>query len=309
MTEHKLLTEEFLSKYPDFPESMTPLGKFVYLRTYSRYLAKEKRREVFKETIARSVEYNVKLHIKHCDKLGIPYDLNALRKETEELFDSEFNLKQSLSGRTKWVGGADTGVAEKYPLSNFNCSYLTITKWEDLGDLFYLLLVGTGVGFKCTKAMAKKLPKIRTNFEIEHIPYAYAGKINHLEHTKLIKDYDNHKVTMYIGDSKEGWVESLNKFFKILTSSEYESFTKIVISYNHVRPNGEKLKTFGGTASGPDPLKKMYTGFYNVLHNKVDSTLDPIVVDDKGYGHVRPIHVLDFGNMIGNNVVVGGKLN
>lgn len=299
-----LLTENFLSKYPDFPESMNSLGKFVYLRTYSRYLSSEKRRETFKETIARSVEYNMELHIKHCEKIGIPYSIKSLRKEAETLFNSEFNLKQSLSGRTKWVGGADTKVAEKYPLSNFNCSFLNITKWDDLGDLFYLLLVGTGVGFKCTKKMAYGLPKIRTNFEIEHIPYAYAGKINHLEHTKLVKR--DTTVTIYVGDSKEGWVESLRKFFKIVTTEEYEQYTKIIFSYNHVRPSGEKLKTFGGTASGHLPLKEMFEGFYNVLHNKLDPTLDPINVDEKGYGHVRPIHILDMGNMVGNNVVVGG---
>src|SRR5690625_7479203 len=82
-----------------------------------------------------------------------------------------FNLRQFLSGRTLWVGGADGGVAEKYPLSNFNCSYVSIKSWEDLGDLFYLLLVGTGVGFKATKEFARNLPPIRNDINVIHEPY------------------------------------------------------------------------------------------------------------------------------------------
>jgi hypothetical protein len=82
-----------------------------------------------------------------------------------------FNLKQFLSGRTLWVGGADGGVAEKYPLANFNCSFVNIRSWDDLGDLFYLLLVGTGVGFKSTKEFAAELPPIRTNVEVKHELY------------------------------------------------------------------------------------------------------------------------------------------
>lgn len=304
----KLLTKEFLNKYPDFPEHMNELGKFVYLRTYSRYKHIEARRETWKETIARSVEYNVKLEINHMKKLGLPISYKRLKKEAEELFHAEYNLQQSLSGRTKWVGGAETGVAEKYPLANFNCSFLNIEKWEDLGDLFYLLLVGTGVGFKSTKEMAKNMSKVRTNVAIEHIPYAYAGKANHLEHSVRLDDETDKSVSIiYVGDSKEGWVEALNLYFEILTKPEFEHIKTIRFSYNHVRPKGSRLKTFGGTASGPEPLIEMFEGFDKVLKNQIDPSLAPIETDEKGYGHVRPIHILDIGNLIGNNVVVGGK--
>ena len=55
----KLLTQEFLNKYPDMPEHMNQLGSFVFYRTYSRWLPKENRRETWKEAVARAVEYNV----------------------------------------------------------------------------------------------------------------------------------------------------------------------------------------------------------------------------------------------------------
>jgi adenosylcobalamin-dependent ribonucleoside-triphosphate reductase len=66
------------------------------------------------------------------------------------------------------------------------------------------------------------------------------------------------------------------------------------------------LKTFGGSASGHEPLKEMFEGIDKVLKNEIDPSLKPIVADEKGYGNVRPIHILDIGNLIGANVVVGG---
>ena len=63
---------------------MTEIGKFVYLRTYSRWLPEEQRRETWKETCARAVEYNCSL-------------AKTSRQEAEELFDAMFNLKQALS--------------------------------------------------------------------------------------------------------------------------------------------------------------------------------------------------------------------
>jgi ribonucleoside-triphosphate reductase len=137
-----LLTDAFIAKYPEFPKEMNPLGQFVYLRTYSRWLEQEGRRETWKETCRRAVEYNVRLGVKHYEKLKYPTPLNELRAEAEEFFDNMFHLRQFLSGRTLWVGGAETGVADKYPLANFNCSFINIASWDDLGDLFYLLLVG-----------------------------------------------------------------------------------------------------------------------------------------------------------------------
>ena len=79
-----------------------------------------------------------------------------------------FNLRQFLSGRTHWVGGAESGEADKFPLANFNCAFVDITKWDDLCDLFYLLLIGTGCGFKCTKENANNLPPVRLDYELIH---------------------------------------------------------------------------------------------------------------------------------------------
>jgi ribonucleoside-triphosphate reductase (thioredoxin) len=302
----QLLTDKFIEQYPDFPAHMNALGKFVYYRTYSRFLPEKGRRETWKETVRRAVEYNVALSVKHLKKIGYPVDYEKHSKEAEELFESMFNLRQFLSGRTLWVGGAENGVADKYPLANFNCSFVNIRSWDDLGDLFYLLLVGTGVGFKSTKEFAANLPPIRTNVDVIHALYTQRYPLTKEANTSLHLIDGGAKAVIHVGDSKEGWVESLRTFFRLLTDKQYESVESISIYYDYVRPKGARLNTFGGTASGHDPLREMFDGITKVLRNEIDPSLAPLEDGGNGYKKVRPIHILDIGNLIGNNVVVGG---
>ncbi|MFJ7665358.1 ribonucleoside-triphosphate reductase, adenosylcobalamin-dependent [Lysinibacillus sp. NPDC097162] len=314
----KLLTDEFLTQYPDFPSDMTPLGKFVYYRTYSRFLPQFKRRETWKETVKRATEFNVGLAIKHRDKTNIVSITDGhLRKDAELLFDNMFNQRQALSGRTLWVGGADGAVGEKYPLANFNCSFVAITKWDDIADLFYALLVGTGVGFKSTKASAAKLAPLRTDIEITHEPFRQRYPVVKVDETNLyVIDSEKYegtkKAVIHVGDSKEGWVESLRYFFNILAgnSEAIKNVSEIGIYYDYVRPKGARLNTFGGTASGHEPLREMFEGFERVIKGESDDPLfvSPEKFEKDGYtfAKLRPVHVLDIGNMVGNNVVVGG---
>ncbi|UKL30036.1 ribonucleoside-triphosphate reductase, adenosylcobalamin-dependent [Bacillus phage PK2] len=298
-------SEKFLAKYPDFPSHMNAIGTFVYLRTYSRYLPEKDRRETWKETVTRSVQYNINLARKHIEQMNLPITYKELMEEAEAWFDSMFNLKQLLSGRTMWVGGAEGGVADKFPLGNFNCSFTTIEKWEDLADHFYLLLVGTGVGFKHTFKMADNIDPVRDNFTVTHKDYEDLYSLG-VRIDKTTFSIDGNKATVVVGDSKEGWVESLKVFFKLITLKEYEHITEIEMVYDFVRPNGTRLNTFGGTASGHEPLKEMFTNFEKTIKNQIDPTLAP---PERLHGHyvkLRPIHVLDFGNFLGNNVVVGG---
>lgn len=153
--------------------------------------------------------------------------------------------------------------------------------------------------------MAEGLPAIRTNTTLINAPYEPVDVDKRLEDTKLTI-LDNGYAKIYVGDSKNGWIQSLRTYFEVLTEKEYENIHTIKISYNSVRPKGERLKTFGGTASGHEPLAEMFDGIDKTLKGELDKTVAPIVADDKGYGKVRPIHLLDIGNLIGANVVVGG---
>lgn len=282
-TDGRLLSEEFISRYKHRPSPMKQLGTFVYYRTYSRWLPEEKRREYWWETVRRAVEYNCSL---------VP----TTKAEAERLYDNIFNLRQFLSGRTFWVGGTD--VAKHYPMANYNCSFTVINNFDAYKDLFYLLMVGSGVGVRVLKADVSRLPKLRTNFEIIHEDYTPIDKSYREDSTSLEFSHNN-TVRIIIGDSKEGWVQSLDYYLKVLYSSEFRGINTIVINYNNVRPKGELLRTFGGTASGHSSLKNMFMKITNVIKKR------GIVLGDKLI-KLRPIDCLDIANIIGENVVVGG---
>jgi ribonucleoside-diphosphate reductase alpha chain/ribonucleoside-triphosphate reductase len=314
------ITEDFAKEIEQkYPQPLTELGEFVYYRTYSRWLSDNDRREKWIETCRRTVNYNMGLAVDHYKNIGLKPNLKEMKKEAKKFFENMYLTKQFPSGRTMWVGGANQALNEKFVLGNFNCSFLNISKWDDLGDLFYLLMVGTGVGFKCTKKMAKSLAPIRINTTLLHSEYKPVPVLQRLEKTK-VTFFDNGFAKIYVGDSKEGWVDALRQYFNILTSTEYEEIHTVKVSYNSVRPKGERLKTFGGTASGYEPLKEMFDGINNTLKNTIDKNLAPIEIIKEGYysknnnnkkhapiyGQVRPIHILDIGNLIGANVVIGG---
>ena len=300
-----LLDPAFIDAYPTQPAHMNELGAFTAYRTYSRWQEDKQQREEWRKIAQRSVEYNTQIGLKHLEKNGYPINYDAVQQEAEALFDNIFNLRQFLSGRTHWVGGADTGVAEKFPLANFNCSFIDIVKWDDLADLFYLLLVGTGVGFRTSKLNIANLPPIRLNFELIHEEYRPRAKADREELTNV--NINDESALIHVGDSKEGWVTAIRVFFSLLTRSTCKT---IRINYDSVRPNGEKLLTFGGTASGHESLRDMFTGIQRVLQGTLDPAIDrPMMVmplEHPDMGQVRPVHILDIGNLIGYNVVVGG---
>ena len=303
----KMLTKDFLDKYADAPEHMNELGAFVFYRTYSRWIPDEGRRETWKEAVTRAVEYSIQISIKELQRLNLPIPWDNIRAEAEATFDNVYNLRQFLSGRTHWVGGAESGVADKFPLANFNCSFLNITDWKDLGDLFYLLLVGTGVGFKSTKEMARNMSPIRWDFDLIHQPYTKRYPLVKEPETSVFITDTGRKAVIHVGDSKEGWVSALREFFKLITDPDLEDVKTISVHYDYIREKGSRLKTFGGTASGYEPLRDMFEGIKNVIMGTLDPTIEKMEsIPGTNWLIPRPIHILDIGNLIGNNVVVGG---
>ena len=280
--EYVMLVDEFISEYKHKKSPMGRLGDFVYYRTYSRYLDELGRREYWWETVRRAVEYNTSL-------------LPTSRKEAEALFDNIFNLKQFLSGRTFWVG--NTGVSKHYPLSNFNCAFEAITSIDDFKDLFYLLMVGAGVGARVLPEDVVALPRFRTQFELIHRDYSPVPVDERKDYTSL-NFHDDERAEITIGDSKEGWAQALKFFLELISSHEYRHIKTVVIDYSSVRPKGEKLRTFGGTASGYESIKNMFNKIANVIRIRGD-------VDGPRVA-LRPIDCLDVCNIIGENVVVGG---
>lgn len=284
------------------------LGAFTYTRTYSRWLNNLGRREYWHETVKRAIEYNMSLAYQHMLDSGISPDLKSMVEEAKGLFKNIYKAKQMPSGRTLWLGNGNQAINRDYAMGNFNCSFTNIKKWSDLGELFYLLMIGSGVGFKSTKKMAANMEPIRNNYTLTIKPYEEKPKDERLEGREADLEVMGNKATIVINDSKESWVDTLIKFFTVLTEKEYETVTDIAVNFDNIRPKGERLITFGGFASGPQPMQDMFEGIDKVLKNKMDPYLEQLEPSDKGEGymHVRPIHVLDIGNLIANNVVAGG---
>lgn len=275
-----LLREEFLKSYPDFPSHMENLAKLVYYRTYSRWLPEEGRRETWKETCARAVEYNCSL-------------APTSAYEAQRLFDNMFNLKQFISGRSLWIGGSE--ASKKTKLANFNCSFVVIDSIKSLCDLFYLLMVGTGVGVRILPSDVKELPCFRQNVILHHQYNKHSTKQKGRENTYVETDGDMRII--HIGDSKEGWVDALKAYLLCLVEPGAPSH--IMLDYTEIRVKGATLSNFGGTASGYESIMDMFTKIHRVIQEGLFSS-KPV------NGKLRPIHCLDICNLIGQNVVVGG---
>ena len=306
----KMFSTDFLQNYADFPEHMNSLGKFVYLRTYSRFVHEHGRREVWKETVKRAAEYNLTMELEHCARNNIVITKQRrvrMKQEAIDLFKAMYNLDQFLAGRTLWAGDIYNEKLKQIGLSQFNCSHIVIDKIENLYEVFYALMVGTGVGITCRLEHAKDLAPIRAyGYNIEFKDYEWVGYDGIVEDTVLTHDKFDEVVNIVVGDSKWGWVTSLLKFIEVLTKEEYKNVKTIKFNFDYVRPNGRPLKGFGGTASGPEPLKEMFEGFVKVIRNEMNPNQKPLEKVNEEYVKLRPIHILDMSNLIGYNVVVGG---
>ena len=280
--EDGLLTREFLSPYKHAPNPMGQLGAFVYTRTYSRFLPRLGRREFWWETVRRAVEYNCSL-------------APTSREEAEKLFDNIYHMRQFLSGRTLWVGG--TPVAELYPMANYNCAFTVIDSFTAYHDLFYLLMVGSGVGVRVLQSDADKLPPVRTDLEILHKSYDPVPPYARLEYTDLTFAHDT--ATLNVGDSKEGWAQALTHYFDLLSNREYRKIHRLIVVYDSIRPKGERLRTFGGTASGFGSMMAMIDKIHKVITAAGQR-------EGAVWVSLRPIDLLDIANIIGENVVSGG---
>ncbi len=299
-SKYKYLSDNFLSKYKHKQDPFpTELGKFVYYRTYSRPIPEENRRERWWETVARVVEFSSTLEINAMKRQGLIINdivLNRIKKEAEEMFDMIYNLKLFPSGRSLWVGG--TKSSYEYPLSNFNCSFLTIDSLKKFSEMFFVLMLGTGVGLSVERKYVSKLPKINSNIEVIHKDYTPVPKNQRNEHTELTMKTPS-VLELTIGDSKFGWSRAMELYLDIISSKQYQDIEFILINYDHVRPAGEILKTFGGRASGHIAIKTMFEKIHNIFQAKKQN-------NQLQWQIIKPIDCLDMATIIAENVISGG---
>lgn len=232
-----------------------PLGSLIDIRTYRRWLPDKKRRETMAERNARVVNYN-------CNLATENQDTESLQKEANKMYELLNSLKVWPSGRTAWVGG--TPSTEKNPSGNFNCSFTAINRLGAFTDLFELLMQGCGVGFRVHDYDINQLPRI---LNIPRIKFdAYSPKASSQRTDSTVADVSSSDPTVYrviVGDSRQGWIDSLTCLFSIVF--EETPIETIEFNFDSVRPMGERIKGFGGTASGPDALRGIISDVLSII--------------------------------------------
>lgn len=185
------------------------------------------------------------------------YDISAERPALEQ---AVVNLEVMPSMRALMTSGK---ALERSNVAAFNCSYLPVDDPKAFDEAMYVLLCGTGVGFSVENKYVNKLPEVPERI------------------------YDSNTV-IAVSDSKEGWAKALRQLISLLYAGEAPKW-----DVSKVRAAGSKLKTFGGRASGPEPLVELFK--FTVLKFK---------------GAVgRKLHAVECHDImckIGEVVVVGG---
>lgn len=272
---------DLVKKEEDIKPDFGPVGSIVDIRTYRRWLPNKKRRETFVERNTRVVEANLDL----VKDVITPQEYNL---ERSIMLDHMNKLLALPSGRSMWIAGTEAN--KKHPASSFNCSALAINRVEAFTTVFELLMLGTGVGFRVFNSDINKLPNIK-KFEIEFEDYNPKAKKDRLEDTQITYLY-NDKYIKYIevGDSRSAWINALRA---LLDHGFTEQSNKTIkFNFDSVRPLGERINGFGGTASGHEALKTLLQDVFDIINQCPNDKL-------------RSIDCLDICCAIAKGVVAG----
>ena len=191
---------------------------FIHLSRYSRWLEEEGRRESWDETVNRYFDFFTE-HLKTECNYDVP---DKLRKE---LTDAVINLEIMPSMRALMTAGE---ALKRDNVAGYNCAYVSASKVKSFDEILYILMCGTGVGFSVERDLIKTLPTIAEEFQ----------------------DSDT---TIIVQDSKMGWAKAYRELFSLLIGGQIPKWDT-----SKVRPAGSRLKTFGGRASGPEPLEDLF---------------------------------------------------
>ena len=231
----------------------TDYQNFIALSRYARWKEDEQRRETWSETVARYFDYITK-HL--ADKHD--YKLSdSLRGELEEAV-----LTQAVMPSMRALMTAGPAL-DRCHVGGYNCSYVPVDSPRAFDETMYILMCGTGVGFSVERHHVEKLPIVNEDF-----------------HTT--------DTVIKVGDSRPGWAKSLKELIAMLYTGQIPKF-----DVSEVRPAGARLKTFGGRASGPQPLVELFEFCIEKFKGAAGRRL-------------YPIECHDIMCKIGEVVVVGG---
>lgn len=168
-------------------------------------------------------------------------------EEWHDLWTAIHDMEIMPSMRAMWASGP---ALEKDNTVAYNCSFLCVDNARAFDEAMYILMCGTGVGFSVEHEMVKKLPIVNDHFELSE---------------RVIQ----------IVDSREGWAKALRKLISDLYLGVEHTW-----DYSKLRPAGARLKTMGGRASGPEPLKNLFSFVTTIFKNAQGRKLSALECHD-----------------------------
>ena len=218
----------------------TTYQEFIHLSRYSRWLPEEERRETWDETVARYFDFFTE-HLKDTANFTLTKELR------NELEQAVLGLRVMPSMRCIMTAGE---ALKRENIAGYNCSYVAVDRPQAFDEILYILMNGTGVGFSVERQYVSQLPTIADEFfETE--------------------------TTITVADSKLGWAKALKELIGMLYIGQIPRW-----DLSKIRPAGAPLKTFGGRASGPEPLESLLNFTVNVFKNAAGRKLSSIEAHD-----------------------------
>jgi adenosylcobalamin-dependent ribonucleoside-triphosphate reductase len=266
------LAEEFVAPYKLLKAPFgyqdaagNSVGEITFLRTYSRLKA-DGTKETWVDVCERVINGMYSLQKDHAKTNRLPWSDAKAAASAKEAFDRLWNLKWTPPGRGLWVMGTSLVNEKRNSAALQNCAFVStgsMTKTDPAKPFAFLMeasMLGVGVGFD-DKGADK-------DFNI------YAPQEGE---------------TYVIPDTREGWVESTST---LINSYLRPDSKRLRFNYAEIRKAGEPIKTFGGTAAGPEPLIR--------LHDYIDG-----IFKERSGQKLTRIDIADIGNLIGVCVVSG----
>ena len=222
--------------FPDNAPSANP----VFYRTYSRRT--EGGKESWEDVVERCVS-----GLSEVGKFT-PGEENLVR-------DQMANLHSLPSGRWLWVGGTDWITKPKNYSGAYNC---TSTDANDLASFplqMELLMMGSGTGAILEPRCIDQLPEIANTWDLtvrDNI-----GSADRYESATRVDRIEGEGATVYVGDSREGWVDAFYLLLLLATEGTFSDVTSVTVDLSNVRPPGSPIAGFGGVAN-PVKLAHFY---------------------------------------------------
>ena len=218
----------------------TEYQEFIHLSRYSRWLPEKGRRETWSETVGRYFDFFTE-HLQEQNEFKLD---DVSRKRLEE---AVLTQKVMPSMRCLMTAGE---ALKRENVAGYNCSYVAVDSTRAFDEILYILMNGTGVGFSVERQDVIKLPNV-------------ADELHPTD------------TTIVVPDSKLGWAKSLKELIHLLYSGQIPSW-----DLSKVRPAGAPLKTFGGRASGPEPLDQLFRFAINIFKNATGRKLTSLECHD-----------------------------